>query len=277
MKADLHSHTTASDGVQKPSVNVKLAKEAGLKAVGITDHDTVAGIEEAFRAGREIGIEVVPGIEISTSSGGQDIHMLGYYINHRDESFLEKLRELRDVRERRNEMMLDKLAELGISITMEELKARKKGEMKERNIGRPHIAEILIERGIVGSLEEAFELFLGREGKAYVNPERISPEEAVGMIIAAGGAPVLAHPGLYRQDELIPQLVRAGLKGIEVYHPDHSEEDEARYLATAERFGLIVTAGSDFHGERNGRVFHGKLGSKTVPYETVEQLREAAK
>lgn len=278
MKVDLHSHTTASDGVQPPAENVKLAKENGLKAIGITDHDTVAGLPEAIAEGQRMGIEVVPGIEISSSYEGIDIHVLGYYINFENEQLLDRLKQLRDVRDSRNQMMVKRLQQLGIEITLEEVYARKPNRKKDENIGRPHIAEVLMEKGIVGSLEEAFHEYLGREGKAYVNPPRISPSEAIQIIRQAGGVPVIAHPGLYDKDELVVDLIKNhGLQAIEVYHPDHSEEDEKRYRQIAERYQLLMTAGSDFHGERNGDVFHAPIGTKTVDYHVVTRLKEMAR
>jgi predicted metal-dependent phosphoesterase TrpH len=278
MKVDLHSHTTASDGVQPPAENVRLAKQKGLQAIGITDHDTVAGIPEAIAEGKMIGIEVVPGIEISSAHEGVDIHVLGYYINYENKDFLDRLEKLRDVRDLRNQMMVERLQKLGIEITLEEVNARKPARKKGENIGRPHIAEVLMEKGIVDTMEEAFRQYLGREGKAYVNPPRIRPGEAIQIIRQAGGVPVLAHPGLYNLDEAVIDLIENhGLPGIEVYHPDHSEEDEERYRQIAERYQLIITAGSDFHGERNGDVFHAPIGTKTVDYDVVNRLKEWAK
>jgi predicted metal-dependent phosphoesterase TrpH len=277
LKADLHSHTTASDGVCSPSENVRRAKAAGLQALGITDHDSVAGLKEAINEGNQIGVEVVPGIEISTSHQGQDIHVLGYFIDDGNESFLERLEQLRNVRDKRNEMMVNKLQELGIDITIEEVYARKQGRKEGENIGRPHIAEVLMEKGIVSSVEEAFHEYLGKEGRAYLNPPRISPEEGIQLIRAAGGVPVLAHPGLYDDDEMVIRLIEDhGLKAIEVYHPDHNEEEEKRYRRIAERYQLIMTAGSDFHGERNGTTFHAPIGTKTVSYDVVSNLKQLA-
>ncbi|MBO8170497.1 MAG: PHP domain-containing protein [Bacillaceae bacterium] len=273
-RVDLHSHTTASDGTYTPEMNFKRAKARGLAALGITDHDTVAGLADARNFARETGVELVPGIEISTLHQGQDVHVLGYYVDDQDVAFLERLKELRETRNRRNEMMIEKLNQLGIEITIGDVYARKKKE--NGNVGRPHIAEVLMDRGIVSSMEEAFEKYLGKEGKAYVNPPRISPEEAIDLIKSAGGAVVLAHPGLYGDDEMVQNLIDYGLDGIEVYHPDHHDDEEKKYLKMAEQSGLIVTAGSDFHGERNGDIFHADLGTKTVPYDTVQQLKQIA-
>jgi predicted metal-dependent phosphoesterase TrpH len=274
--ADLHSHTFASDGLQPPSENVRIAMEAGLGAIAITDHDTVAGIDEALAAGKDCGILVVPGVEISTVSQGEDIHVLGYWMDHHNERFLQRLAELREVRDQRNEMMLARLNELGAAITMEDVRASLKASKKvDETLGRPHIADALLRKGYVTTIAEAFDRYLGKNGAAYVNPPRIEPFTAIQWIKEAGGVPVLAHPGLYGQDELIEQLVESGLAGLEVYHADHSPAQEEHYLAIANRLQLIVTAGSDFHGERNGLVFHAPIGSRKIEVSVVQQLLQA--
>lgn len=272
IKVDLHTHTKASDGKNTPAENVQLAKERGLAAIAITDHDTVLGVSEALDEGKRQGVDVIPGIEVSTLYHGQDIHVLGYFIDYDNTAFHQELEALRSVRNKRNEMMVERLNDLGISITMTEVRAKQ--TEKDGNVGRPHIAEVLMDKGIVTSLEEAFETYLGREGKAYVNPPRISPFEGVQLIKRFGGVPVLAHPGLYDADDLIQPLIDEGLKGIEVYHPDHSETEVQKYKQLAERFQLIPTGGSDYHGVRNGKVFHGELGSQPVTIDVVERLKE---
>ncbi|GAA4871017.1 PHP domain-containing protein [Paenibacillus vulneris] len=274
--ADLHTHTLASDGTQSASENVRLACEAGMGAVAVTDHDTVAGIEEALEAGSRLGIIVVPGVEISTMSKGQDIHVLGYFINHRDPLLLERLGEIRQVRDRRNEMMIARLNELGMEITMDDVKASLiQSKKQDETIGRPHIADALVRKGYAASMTEAFDRYLGKDGAAYVNPPRIGPAAAIQWILESGGVPVLAHPGLYDQDELIGELAAQGLAGLEVYHSDHTPEQEAHYKQLAEQYHLIMTAGSDFHGERNGVVFHAPIGSRQISVEVIEQLRQA--
>ena len=270
-RVDLHSHTTASDGLNSPADNMKLAKEAGLVALGITDHDSVNGIEEAMVAAERLGIEVIPGIEVSTVENGQDVHVLGYFIRYKDQNFLNQLDELQRARDRRNEMMLEKLGELGIEIQIEEV--RKKLRREGANVGRPHIAEVMIDKGVVQTMEEAFREYLGKNGKAYVNPIRISPEEGIEIIKAAGGIPILAHPGLYGDDEMVERLIRYGVKGIEAFHPDHNDEEEQKYQQMAERYGILVTAGSDFHGSRKGVMFHAPIGTKTVSYEIVKTMK----
>jgi predicted metal-dependent phosphoesterase TrpH len=274
--ADLHSHTFASDGLQSPTENIRIAIEAGLGAIAITDHDTVAGIDEALAAGKEHGILVVPGVEISTISKGQDIHVLGYWVDPHNNRFLQRLMELRVVRAKRNDMMLEKLNKLGVAITMQDVLASLQASKKaDETLGRPHIADALLRKGYVASLAEAFDRYLGKDGAAYVNPPRIEPSTAIQWIKEAGGVPVLAHPGLYGQDELIEQLVETGLAGLEVYHPDHTDVQEEHYLTIANKHRLIITAGSDFHGERNGVVFHAPIGTKKIEVSVVQQLLEA--
>ncbi|REE88642.1 hypothetical protein A8990_108138 [Paenibacillus taihuensis] len=274
-QADLHSHTTASDGTMRPAEVVALAKERGLGAVAITDHDTVDGIAEALEAGERLGITVVPGVEISTVAEGRDIHMLGYYIDWQSEEWRAKLGTLVSVRDRRNDMIARKLCELGCSITMDEVIAEARAQGKDGgSIGRPHIAAVLLSKGYVSSMQEAFDRYLGSEGAAYMNPPRLHPFEAIAWIKEAGGTCVIAHPGLYGSDALVEQIIAAGAQGIEVYHSDHSEADEARYMELAKRYGLIVTGGSDYHGERQGIVFHGELGSRSVGIEVLDQLKQ---
>jgi predicted metal-dependent phosphoesterase TrpH len=273
-EADLHTHTLASDGTQTPAANVRMAKEAGLCAIAITDHDTVSGIAEAIVEGSELGIEIVPGVEISTVAGNQDIHVLGYYMDVRDALFLKRLESLRETRNQRNEMMLERLRQLGLDITMEEVLREVEATKSEGDtVGRPHIAAILLKKGYVASISEAFERFLGKDGQAYVNPPRIEPAAAVAWIHEAGGSAVLAHPGIYHDDALVEQIIRGGIDGIEVYHSDHSPADEARYLALAERHGLLFTAGSDFHGERGGEVFHAPIGARRVSTDVLKRLQ----
>lgn len=272
--ADLHTHTTASDGSCSPQEVVRMAKDAGLSAVAVTDHDTVSGIAEAVQAGRSIGIEVIPGVEISTVEQGKDIHILGYDPDTSDREFLEALRRLRNTRNLRNEMILARLGELGMPITMQELldhMAKKKQE--DQTVGRPHIAELLVARGYVPSVQEAFDRYLASGAAAYVNPPRIRPSEAVRIIRAAGGKAVLAHPGLYGDDRIVHDLIQSGLDGIEAYHSDHTEQQERAYAELAARHGLIATAGSDFHGRRDGRAYHGEIGSKRVRLDLLARLK----
>lgn len=276
-ECDLHTHTRASDGMNTPEENVRLARERGLAALAITDHDTVAGVEEALQAGERFGITVVPGVEISTMAGGQDIHVLGYYVDYRNEVLLTRLSKLRETRERRNELIIANLQKLGIDITMEEvIRGLGRPLRPDESIGRPHIADALVRKGHAETMRDAFDRYLAKGAAAYASQPRISPEEACKWIREAGGAPVLAHPGLYEDDQLVRSIIeQAKPVGIEVYHSDHGAEEEARYMAMAEEFGLIVTAGSDYHGVRQGQVFHGDIGNHRISIDVLEHLRHA--
>lgn len=277
LRADLHTHTLASDGTCTPDENVRLAKEAGMHTVAITDHDTVAGIREAVTAGEKYDIQVIAGVEISSVGIGQDIHILGYFVPYENEEFEAELKKLRGSRHERQVLMINKLNELGINITLEKVYQRKAGkEGTDKNIGRPHIAEELMEMGLVSSMEEAFEKYLGKGGLAYICTPRISPQEAIKLIRRFGGVSVLAHPGLYDNNDYVEELIVYGLDGIEVYHPDNSEENRQHYLKLADDYGLVVTGGSDFHGWRGEEPFHAMIGLSTTTVQAVEQLKKIA-
>lgn len=272
-KADLHTHTTASDGMFQPAENVRLAKEAGLSALAITDHDTVAGVEEALAAGREYGITVIPGVELSTSVDGKDIHILGYGISAEDSVLLSRLQAQRNVRNRRNEEMLNKLAELNMRVSLEELEAAAgKSRLEDGSIGRPHIAQVLVDKGYVADKREAFDRLLGEGKPAYSSLTRIAPTEAIRWIHEAGGIAIIAHPGLYGDDDLVLTLLDSGADGLEAFHSDHDEQMEQRYAEWAEIRGKLVTGGSDFHGVKDGVAFHGDIGSRTVDASIVAEL-----
>jgi predicted metal-dependent phosphoesterase TrpH len=271
---DMHTHTTASDGMCSPADNVRQALQAGLAAVAITDHDTVSGIEEARMEGERIGIEVVPGVEISTMDRGVDIHILGYYLDYQDPVLLQRLSRLRDMRNDRNSLILNRLNELGIHITMDEVNQHLISHTgDDQSIGRPHIANVLVARGIVDTVADAFELYLGKGRAAYVNLPRISPREALDWVREAGGKAVLAHPGLYNNEDIVHDIIQLGIHGIEVYHSDHTEAQRQYYYELATRHGLLITAGSDYHGSRGGVIFHGAIGSERIHTEVLEQLK----
>ncbi|MBD1371244.1 PHP domain-containing protein [Hazenella sp. IB182357] len=273
-RVDLHTHTTASDGILTPEKVVRRAASKGLLAIAITDHDTVSGIEEAQKTGDEVGVEILPGVELSTLWKGTEVHILGYGIDFHNTEFKRLLEKQRNVRKIRNEMMIARLNDLGIPITLAEVNARKRPEMKDLNVGRPHIAEVLMERGVVSSVTEAFERFLGKDGMAYVTPKRISPLDAISLVHQFGGAAVLAHPGLYDQDEIIPILAEQQLDGMEVDYPEHNEKKRTHYRQLAEKYQLLQTAGSDFHGERHGKMYHADIGSDYVTYQVYLQLKK---
>jgi predicted metal-dependent phosphoesterase TrpH len=277
-KCDLHTHTQASDGMQSPADNVQLAYAKGLAAVAITDHDTVAGVAEAMAEGERCGVNVVPGVEISTRAGGKDIHVLGYYVNCSDRAFLKRLADLRNTREQRNVKMIAKLQELGVNITLEEVISGLGRELRpDESVGRPHMADVLVRKGYARDMRDAFDRYLGENAPAFVSVPRISPQDACLWIREAGGVPVLAHPGIYGDDDLVRKILEeAQPAGIEVFHSDHGKEEEKRYQAMADEYRLVVTGGSDFHGVRQGVVFHGDIGSRSVPVSVLDQLKKAS-
>ncbi|WP_338540129.1 PHP domain-containing protein [Paenibacillus tundrae] len=278
-RCDLHTHSQASDGMQSPTANVELAKHKGLAAVALTDHDTVAGVAEALRAGEELGIKVVAGVEISTRAGGRDIHVLGYYVNIEDKTFLERLRNLREAREERNHRIIAKLQELGLAISWQEvIEGLGRPLEPDESIGRPHMADVLVNKGYATDMRDAFDRYLAEGKPGFVSVPRVAPEEACRWIREAGGAAVIAHPGLYGNDELVREIIQNSKPdGIEVFHADHDLAEERKYADLALEFGLIQTGGSDYHGVRQGVVFHGDLGSKSVAVDVLQSLQIAAR
>lgn len=274
-RADLHCHTTASDGTWTPEEAVRRAAAAGLAALGISDHDTLDGIAPAMAAGARLGVEVVPGVEINTRHGGTDVHILGYYVDSGDAGLNRVLAEKRDARRLRLDRMLTRLEAAGIRVPAECVLALAGGGP----VGRPHLARALVEAGYASSVAEAFDRYLVPGAPGYVPRDPMTPAEAVRAILAAGGVPVLAHPGLTARDDLIPGLVAAGLAGIEAHHPAHDLKQRRRYAAVAGRLGLIVTGGSDAHGP--GGPAHSAegedVGTVTVRYEVVRALRRRAR
>lgn len=269
MRIDLHAHTTASDGLLPPERLVAVARDAGVGVLGVTDHDTTDGLDAAIAAGGRRGVEVIPAVEINTDVDALEVHILGYFIDHRLPWLQEFLGRLRDGRVNRAARMVEKLNALGIPVRFERVRAIADGA-----VGRPHVARALIEAGVVKSTEEAFAKYIGRGGPAYVERMKVTPEEAVTVIQRAGGIPVLAHPGWGMLDGLVPSLVEAGLEGLEVYYPDHTPAMVTHFLEVAARHGLLVTGGTDFHG---GDLATGVgLGSQYVPLEVVERLRARA-
>jgi len=269
-RADLHVHTTASDGLLTPSQVVDRAAAAGLAAVGIADHDTVAGIEPALARAAELGSGaplVVPAVEINTDWEEGEIHILGYFIDWRGPALTRTLEGLRRGRLRRIEKIVGALRGLGITVSVQRIISL----CEEGSVGRPHVARALVEAGYVSSVREAFQRYLARGRPGYVARDRFTPVKAVRTVREAGGVAVLAHPGLDTSPEFIDELIEAGLEGVEVYHPDHGPEAERFYLALAARKGLVVTGGSDSHGP--GHVHGTAIGYRTVEFGAVEELR----
>jgi predicted metal-dependent phosphoesterase TrpH len=268
---DLHNHTTASDGLLTPAQLVKWGAQKGLVAIGVTDHDTTDGIQGAIEAGRGFGVEIVPGIELSTQIGDNEIHMLGYYIDIHSIEFQEEIEELKEDRYSRSIKMIDKLRQIyKISISLEEV-MEKSGN---RAIARPHIGRVLVDKGIVKDLNQAFEIYIGNDCPAYVPRKNITPKQGIEIIKKAGGVPVLAHPGLIKNQSLIEDIIHCGIKGIEVYHSKHTSRQSAYLKTIADKNCLIVTGGSDCHGD----LIDGKpiIGDIKVGYSVVEKLKNAA-
>lgn len=275
---DMHTHTCASDGINSPSEQVRLAEERGLTGIAITDHDTVAGVKEALQEGDRLGITIIPGVEISTRAERKDIHILGYHPDIDNEQLLQRLSELRATRDSRNELMIARLQELGLEITLDEVIAVMGRPLRsDESLGRPHIADALVHKGYATDLRDAFDRYLAEGKPGYVSLPRIAPLEAIDWIRQAGGVAVIAHPGLYGDDRLVEEIILQGRPdGIEVYHSDHGPDEERRYMALAMTHGLIPTGGSDYHGVRQGEVFHGELGSKYVTADIVLKIQKKA-
>ena len=275
---DLHIHTTASDGVMSPSEIVRYAKAKGLQAIAITDHDTIEGLEEGLLEGERIDFEVIPGIEISAEHSPGSMHLLGFFLDIHHPLLNERLGYLQKARAERNPKIVDRLNRLGIELTYEEvLKASGGGQ-----VGRPHFAQVLLEKNYVRSFQEAFERFLKKGAPAYVDKLRFKAKEAIHFINEAKGVAVLAHPntlnmnGYSELENLILRLTEEGLRGIEVYYPEHSVLEVAQYKTLAERYGLLMTGGTDYHGiEKNGLDIGVGRGDMRLPYSIVEGLKSA--
>lgn len=276
-RIDLHTHSDRSDGTDEPAAVIRLAADAGLGAIAITDHDTTDGIPTAREAGRRFGIEVIAGCEISTREHGRNVHVLGYGFREDDPTLEGLLARVRDGRAHRNAAMVRRLASLGMPMDLGEVEAYAKGEI----VARPHFADAMRARGYIREISEAYERWIGDDGPGYVPLDVPTPGEAIRALHAAGGAAVLAHPRqlhLDRDGKLGPVVAAwrdEGLDGIEVQHPSHKPHHRKRYGKLAERLGLVVTGGSDYHGTHKPQIAIGRGdGTIEVAYETWERLRE---
>lgn len=269
--ADLHAHTTASDGDLTPRDLVRRAVRFGVTTLAITDHDTLAGVDEAAQEGLRLGIRVIAGVELSVRVPTGQLHLLGYFSEPATTSTVDRLAELADARRRRGVRIVERLCELGVPIAWDRVLARAAG-----SVGRPHIAAELVARGHVTSIQEAFTGYLADGGPAYVPSEGLSPEDAMALVHEAGGVPALAHPATLKLDPgpldaLVAQLTGLGLVGIEVHRPEHRPEDRRHFSDIAHRHGLVATGGSDFH--RPGEATEvGKTGTPPLPLDAPEIL-----
>jgi 3',5'-nucleoside bisphosphate phosphatase len=277
---DLHTHSTASDGTMSPSALVRHAKEMRLEALALTDHDTVEGLEEALAAGKHEGIEIVPGIEISAEFPDSTLHILGYYVDFTNRAFLDNISVLQKARNERNPTIIKKLQALGLDITLEEVAV----EAETGQVGRPHFAQVLLKKGYIKTPHEAFDRYLGKGAPAYTDKFRFEPVDAIAHIRQAGGIPVLGHPFTLKYktiaelENIIADMAGWGLMGIEVYYSEHSPTQVRLYKDLAEKHNLVITGGSDFHGQNIKGISLGiGKGNLNVPYKCLEKLKARVK
>lgn len=278
---DLHVHSNASDGTHSPAELFQIAARLGLEAISITDHDTTAGSQQAMTCERPASLAFISGVEISAEAPPHTnikngLHILGYGIDPYDSPLVETLETLKLARENRTRDIVQRLNELGIPLTLAEVDA----EVGDATPGRPHVAKALVKAGFAENINDAFDRYIGNGAPACVGKKRLTSKQAVDLIIAAGGIPVLAHPCLIKNnaeilEALIDELCQLGLMGLEVYYPDHSPEDVERYLRITQAFGLLATGGSDFHGQLIPEIELGRgRGDLYVPYALFEKLRQ---
>lgn len=269
MRADLHVHSTASDGTLTPSQLVWLAVDADLSVLAISDHDSVEGIAEAKLAAAETKLTLIPAVELSTvTRDGRDVHLLGYFVDPDDPSLLDSLRDLREARLSRARSMVAGLNAAGMEISLDQVLEMSAGGA----VGRSHVARALVSAGHADSIAEAFTRFIGRGRPFYVAKDMRSPEQAIDCIRDAGGIAVIAHPGVSKVDDLLREMVEAGLQGIEAYHADHSIQQRGHYADLSRGLGLLTTGGSDFHGPGAP---NARLGAVDIPEEAIISFLQA--
>lgn len=273
---DLHLHSTFSDGSYSPHDLVKMGKDAGLTAMALTDHDSTEGIPQFMAACEQFGMTGIPGVEISAEAGAGTLHLLGYYLDIEHKPLQAALIEIRDGRERRNERILLKLADLGFPLEWDEVA----GLAGEDVVGRPHFAQAMIAHGYVKNKQAAFDKYLGKGQPAYIDRFRLPPPAAINLIKDAGGLAVLAHPftlkmGVGALKQFVAELVESGLTGIEVFYSEHSPEHIRQYSRLAREYKLVMTGGTDFHGAANPKVRLGVgFGDLMIPDEVVPELQQ---
>lgn len=278
IRIDLHAHTTASDGSLAPEELVRLAKHQGVATLAVTDHDTVAGLPRAIAEGAQAGVEIIPGIEISCLYGKTELHILGYFINPDDPHLAAALTKYQASREERNPRIVQRLEELGCALTYAEIKTA----AGTATVGRPHIAQALVRMGYVNSVSEAFDRYLADDAPAYVPRPLPSPTEAIGLIRQIGGIPVLAHPVYTARlkepfEQVCATLKGFGLLGIEALYSSHNRQQTDRYRSISKNQGLLVTGGSDFHGETKPNLLVGTgYGNLAISPDLLEPMRAMA-
>jgi len=273
VKADFHLHTTASDGRYSPEDIVRMAVSRGAEIIAITDHDSVDGVLPALEAAKPFPkLKVIPGVEVSTDVPHGEVHMLGYFIDYSDPGLTKKLAELRNSRRVRARRMLEKLENMGIRIEWD----RVQEIAGNGSVGRPHIARAMIEKGYVKSNKEAFSQFIGREGPAYVEREKMTPEQVVELVVKVGGLPVLAHPAdMDNLEDFLPKLQRVGMVGMEVYYDGYNSKTVEYLASLASKHNLIALGGSDFHGLET--LSETPLGAVDIPPECINRFLALAR
>lgn len=270
-KIDLHTHSNASDGTLSPGELIKYAYTHGLSGISLTDHDSVSGLDEALEAsGKLKNFYFIPGVELSAEYRGIEIHLIGYAIDWKNNDFLNKLNVIHNARFERLNKMIEKLLKLGIELHQNHLYKLQ----TLPNPGRLHVAKVLKDMKVVGSTDDAFRLYLNKNAPAYSPRYKLTPGEAIELIINAGGLPVLAHPGLMNRDDIISVLLQYPLAGIEVYYPSHSNSEIQRYLSLANKNDLLVTGGSDFHAPPDDDIRDNRIGECSMTKESVAKLIE---
>jgi predicted metal-dependent phosphoesterase TrpH len=265
MKADLHVHSTASDGTLSPTELVALALRRGVDVLAIADHDSVSGLAEALAASADTPLVLIPAVELSAAEDGYDVHVLAYHVDPDSSVVIDELKALRDDRYQRAEKIVDALGADGIPITMDDVLAFSDGGA----VGRSHIARALVQRGHAESIQSAFEHYIGRDREYYRPKRNRTPAAVVSWIRSIGAVPVVAHPGVSAADDLIPGMVASGLMGIESHHADHTPEQRDHYARMAFELGLLTTGGTDYHGPQ---AHNPELGSVYVPEDSVRTL-----
>ncbi|MBI3013216.1 MAG: PHP domain-containing protein [Elusimicrobia bacterium] len=266
MKVDLHTHSNYSDGTLDPEELIQKAHDLGISHLALCDHDSTGGLETARAKATGLNMTLISGIEINTSETSS-VHILGYFIDEKSEDLQKTLRDHREIRAKRSEMILERLRQMGIKIHLSDFGGRK----ETASIGRPHIADKLKEKGVVFSRQEAFEKYLAKGKSAYAFYEGPTPQRAIEIILQAKGVPVVAHPGFFVSKEMMDNLVKLGLQGIETYYPTHRPDQIKWFLDLAKSRDLVVTGGSDYHGPGSG---HELLGQVPVPAEVVDRIWE---
>lgn len=266
-KIDLHIHTIHSDGAFSPAEIIDKAYQAGLEIISITDHDSINGIKEATIYGKEKGIEVIPGLELSTDIEDKEVHLLAYFIDYENEELLKYLKFFREERLYRAKRIIQKLRNLGLPITLDDVIERAKNSA----IGRPHIAYTMLDLGIINNYMEAFEKYIGDSGPAYERKIHISPQSALKLISDAGGLSFIAHPG-YMKESILLNIIKAGVDGIEIIHPSHNESQINFYKGIVNQYCLLETGGSDFHGGKKND--DQNLGKYIISPNSLEAMRK---